>query len=148
MSRENTQHDLGLLVLRLVAGTTMAFFGAAKMFGWFGGAGFAGTLAMFHDRMGIPPVFGSLAIFAELLGGLGLVTGLLTRIAAFGVFCTMAVATFTKFQNWGTLVAERTLQGAVGEAAFPALIGAAALALMLCGAGRFSLDQRFWGRKR
>lgn len=148
MSRENSTSDVALLVLRVGAGLIMAFFGSAKMFGWFGGMGFGPTLTMFQQNMGIPTIFGALAIFAEFLGGLGLITGLLTRIAALGVFCTMAVAAYVHVKDWGSVVAEKTLQVAFGEAAFPALIGVVALALMFAGAGRFSLDHRFWGRKR
>ena len=42
--------------------------------------------------MGIPLVFAWLAIAAEFLGGIGLIFGFLTRVAAFGVFSTMVTA--------------------------------------------------------
>ncbi|MBI5418530.1 MAG: DoxX family protein [Deltaproteobacteria bacterium] len=66
--------------------------GAQKALGWFGGYGLAGTMGFFTQKMGIPAVFAALAIAAEFLGSIGLFVGFLTRVAAFGIFCVMAVA--------------------------------------------------------
>jgi len=77
-----------------------------KVLGWFGGHGFTGTLEFFTGKLGIPVFFALLAMAAEFLGALGLITGALSRIAAFGVACVMLVAVFTVhahngfFMNW------------------------------------------------
>jgi putative oxidoreductase len=79
--------------------------GAQKVFGWFGGHGFKGTMKSFTGS-GIPTVFALLAIAAESLGSLALAVGLLTRVAAFGIACVMLVAIVTVhrlngfFMNW------------------------------------------------
>jgi DoxX-like protein len=54
------------------------------MLGWFGGYGFTGTMGFFTNVMHIPALFAFLAIAAEFYGGLGLILGFLTRIAALG----------------------------------------------------------------
>src|SRR5471030_1486327 len=101
-----TQNDPALTVARVALGSIIFAHGAQKMLGWFGGYGFSGTMAFFTQQMGIPAVFAFLAIAAEFFGGLGLIVGLLGRIAAFGILSTMAVAIMTVhaqngfFMNW------------------------------------------------
>src|SRR5579864_4893932 len=87
-----TDNDAGTAILRLVLGVIFFAHGAQKMLGWFGGYGFTGTMGFFTNVMHIPAVFAFLAIAAEFFGGLGLIVGLLTRIAALGIFSTMVVA--------------------------------------------------------
>jgi putative oxidoreductase len=63
--------------------------GTKKAPGWFGGYGFTGTMGFFHrHKMHIPAPFAVLAITTEFLGGLGLIFGLFTRVAAFGILCS------------------------------------------------------------
>src|SRR6202162_4587427 len=87
-----TDNDVATTFLRLVLGVIFFAHGAQKMLGWFGGYGFTGTMGFFTGVLHIPAVFASLAIAAEFFGGLGLIFGLLTRVAAFGVLCNMIVA--------------------------------------------------------
>ena len=97
--------DKTATLLRLTLGIVMFPHGAQKMLGWFGGNGFSGTMGFFTSQ-GIPAVFALLAILAEFAGSLGLVSGLLTRIAAFGIAMNMLVAILTVhlsngfFMNW------------------------------------------------
>jgi len=76
------------------------------MLGWFGGYGFTGTMGFFTGMMHIPALFAFLAIAAEFFGGLGLIFGFLTRIAALGIFSNMVVAItlvhyqYGLFMNW------------------------------------------------
>ena len=86
-----THHNYGLTVLRIALGIVFLAHGSQKMLGIFGGAGFSGTMGFF-ESMGIPAVFAFLAICAEFFGGIGLILGLLGRIAAFGILCNMLVA--------------------------------------------------------
>jgi putative oxidoreductase len=76
---------------------------------------------------------------AEFLGSIGLAVGLLTRVAAFGIACVMVVAVLTThtphgfFMNWSG-----NQKGEGFE--FHLLVLGIALALMLGGAGLWSLD--------
>src|SRR5438093_4811227 len=85
--------SIGLLILRLVVGVTLAAHGAQKLFGWFGGYGIAGT-GQFLEQLGFRPgrLHAAQAGIAELLGGLFLATGLLTPAAAAAVVAVMVVA--------------------------------------------------------
>ena len=66
--------------------------GAREMLGWFGGPRFTGTMGMFTSYLHIPAPLSLLAMTAEVFGGLGLILGFLTRIAAFGTGVNMVVA--------------------------------------------------------
>ena len=135
-----TDNDTATAILRLALGVIFFAHGAQKMLGWFGGYGFTGTMGFFTGMLHIPTPFAVLAIVAEFFGGLGLVFGLLTRVAAFGIFCNMIVAValvhgrFGFFMNW---------TGAQkGEGFEYHLILLAALAfLMIRGAGAASVDR-------
>jgi putative oxidoreductase len=132
-----------LTIVRVALGIVMLPHGIQKTLGWFGGAGFHATMGFFTQG-GIPAVFAFLAICAEFLGGLGLIVGLLARIAAFGVFCNMLVAVFTVhwqnglFMNWAG-----NQKGEGFE--FHILAIGMAIAVMLRGAGKFSLDRALSG---
>jgi putative oxidoreductase len=137
-----TDNDAAITVLRLVLGIVFFAHGAQKMLGWFGGYGFTGTMGFFTGMMHIPAVFAFLAIAAEFFGGLGLISGLFTRVAAFGIFCNMLVAVavvhhhFGFFMNWAG-----TQKGEGFE--FHLLALAITAFLMIRGAGAASVDRLF-----
>src|SRR3989442_5233856 len=87
-----TDNDAAIPILRLALGVIFFAHGAQKMLGWFGGYGFTGAMGFFTGMLHIPTVFAFLAIAAEFFGGLGLIFGLFTRVAAFGISCNMIVA--------------------------------------------------------
>lgn len=101
-----TTNDVVPTIARVILGLVILPHGLQKAFGMFGGYGFEGTMGFFTGSLHIPYVFALLAIAAELLGGLGLIVGLLGRVAAFGVASVMVVAvltthaTFGFFMNW------------------------------------------------
>src|SRR5215813_1526562 len=101
-----TDDNAATAILRLVLGVVFFAHGAQKMLGWFGGFGFSGTMGYFTGPMHIPAALAFLAIAAEFFGGLGLILGFLTRIAAFGIATNMVVAiatvhrAFGFFMNW------------------------------------------------
>jgi putative oxidoreductase len=135
-----TDNDTATTILRLVLGVIFFAHGAQKMLGWFGGYGFTGTMGFFTGVMHIPAVLAFLAIAAEFFGGLGLIFGLLTRVASFGIFCNMIVAValvhgrFGFFMNW-----TGTQKGEGYE--YHLLVLATSAFLMIRGAGAASVDR-------
>jgi putative oxidoreductase len=135
-----TTDDFALTVLRLVLGIVFFAHGAQKMLGWFGGYGFSGTMGFFTHQAHIPALFAFLAISAEFFGGLGLIFGFLTRIAAFGITCNMVVAILTVhlpngfFMNWAG-----NQKGEGFE--YHLLVLAMTTALMIRGPGALSIDR-------
>jgi putative oxidoreductase len=134
-----TDDSVATTILRLVLGVVFFAHGAQKMLGWFGGYGFSGTMGFFTNMMHIPAPLAFLAIAAEFFGGLGLILGFLTRIAAFGIFTNMVVAILTVhganglFMNW-----TGTQKGEGFE--YHLLVLAITIFLMLRGAGALSVD--------
>jgi putative oxidoreductase len=135
-----TDDSAATVILRLVLGLVFFAHGAQKMLGWFGGYGFSGTMGFFTANMHIPAPLAFLAIAAEFFGGLGLILGFLTRIAAFGIAVNMLVAiatvhgAFGFFMNWGG-----TQKGEGFE--YHLLVLALTAFLMIRGAGAFSVDR-------
>jgi len=135
----STSNDVALTTLRLVLGVVYFAHGAQKMLGWFGGYGFHGTMGFF-THMGMPALVAFLVICTEFFGGLGLIVGLLTRIAALGIGVEMIGAIFMVhmpngfFMNWAG-----NQKGEGFE--YHLLAIAMSAALLLRGAGAFSVDR-------
>jgi putative oxidoreductase len=139
-----TGNNFTLTILRLVTGIVFFAHGAQKMLGWFGGFGFKGTMGFFTQQMHIPAPLAVLAIFAEFFGGIGLIVGLLGRIAAFGITVNMCVAVLMVhlpnglFMNW--------YGNQKGEGfEFHLLAIAIALTIMARGSGALSVDRALAG---
>src|SRR3954451_18991352 len=83
----------GLLIIRLALGLILFAHGSQKLFGWFGGFGLDGT-GGFFESIGHKPGrrMAMIAGLSEAGGGLMLVLGLLTPLAAAMVIGTMIVA--------------------------------------------------------
>lgn len=141
-----TESRWTLLVLRLTLGLMIFPHGAQKLLGWFGGYGFAGTMGYFTDTLGIPYLFGLLAIIAEFFGGLALLAGFLTRVAAFGVGTTMLVAALMVHAEFGFFMDWSGNQGGEGFE-FHLLALGIAVALMIGGGGRYSADRMLAARR-
>ena len=135
----NTTDDFAVTILRLALGVVFFAHGAQKVLGWFGGFGLAGTMGFFTHQLGIPAPIAILPICAEFLGSLGLLVGLLGRIAAFGIVCDMLVAVamihwqFGFFANW-------TGQQKGEGIEFHILAIAMALVIIIKGSGALSVD--------
>jgi putative oxidoreductase len=118
--------DLSALVLRGALGSLMAGHGSQKGFGWFEGPGPEGTSG-FMEMLGLKPgrPWANLAIASELGGGALTALGLLNPLGPVGIIGSMAMA-------WTE-----------GGAELPLTNIAAALALMISGPGKYSLDRAF-----
>ncbi len=135
------------LILRVMMGLVMFPHGAQKLFGWFGGFGFSGTMDFFTDKMGIPAVIAFLVIIGESLGMLALIAGFFTRFSAasLGVimFGAIAMAHWEHgfFMNW--------FGNQAGEGyEYHLLVIAISAALTLSGGGKWSVDKIIFQKMR
>ena len=135
-----------LTILRLVLGVIFFAHGAQKVLGWFGGYGFSATMGFFTQQMGIPAPLAFLAICAEFLGGLGLIVGFLSRVAAFGIFCDMLVAVCMVHRHYGLFMNWAGNQKGEGFE-YHLLVFAITIGIMIAGAGALSVDAALTGDK-
>jgi putative oxidoreductase len=132
---------------RLVLGLVMFPHGAQKMFGWFGGHGFAGTYGFFTTHVHLPGVVAAAAILVEFVSAVLLILGALSRLAALGIAAIMVGAVVTThlpngfFMNW---------EGAKAGEGFEYHLLAIGLALIVvvAGGGRASVDRALMRRRR
>lgn len=126
--------DIGLLLIRVVLGGTIAAHGAQKLFGLFGGGGLAGTGA-FLESLGFRPGrrHAEIAGVAELACGVMFAVGALTPFAAAGVIGLMLVAAVT--------VNSRSFFITQGGYEYNLLLGAAAAGVAFIGPGFVSVDR-------
>ncbi len=133
------------LILRLTLGLVMFPHGAQKLLGWYGGFGFEGTMGAFTHKMGMPWVIAFLVIIGEFFGSLALLAGLLTRFTAASLAVIMLGAITIVhlphgfFMNWFG-----TQQGEGYE--YHVLVIGIAAALLVIGAGRWSIDREVTAR--
>ncbi len=134
-----TNNDITPLILRLFLGVVIFPHGAQKALGLFGGYGFSGTIGFFTQTMELPLVLALLVIAAEFLGSIGLITGFLTRLSAFGIASVMTGAIFMVhlpngfFMNWSGKQAGEGFE-------FHLLAIGIALVLLITGGGGLSID--------
>jgi putative oxidoreductase len=141
-----TRNDGILTLIRVVAGGVMFPHGMQKMFGWFGGAGFFGTIHNFGQR-GFPAALVFLLILTEFFGSIGLILGCLSRIAAFGFVVDMTVGAITVTSKFGMFINWAGKQKGEGME-FQFLMIAMTLAILIAGGGAFSVDRALVGGKQ
>ncbi len=126
--------ELGLLLLRLTVGLTLAAHGAQKLFGWFGGPGLE-VIGKGFEALGFHPGrrHATMAGVVEIGGGLLLALGLLTPVAAAIVFSVMFVAGMSAHVRQGFFITS-------GGYEYTLVLGVAGLTLAFTGPGLFSLD--------
>jgi putative oxidoreductase len=139
--------DIGLLLLRVAVGLTVAAHGTQKLFGWFGGPGLDST-GQFLAMIGFPSGRRSALIagLGEVCGGVFMAFGLLIPAAAALLLCVMLVATVSVHIKKGFFVQN-------GGYEYTLVLGIAALTIAFTGPGSLSLDGllghrlsgTFWG---
>jgi putative oxidoreductase len=133
------------VVVRLALGVAFVAHGGQKMFGWWGGPGFAGTIEAF-GKQGMPAAMTVLVMIGEFFGGLGVLFGCLTRLAALGPAIVMLGAMGLVhaqngyFMNWFNVPGRG--HGIECNLAYFAM----AVSLVLSGAGPLSIDEIWGGR--
>jgi putative oxidoreductase len=126
-----------LLIIRATVGLTLAAHGAQKLFGAFGGPGYA-KLEQGFGAQGFRPawLWSSLVILGELGGGLSLAFGFLTPLGAAGALGAMAMAIIKVHWKNGFFSGK-------GGFEFPLSLLAMSLAVGIAGPGAYSLDALF-----
>lgn len=141
-----TKDNRAVAAARILLGCLFFVRGAQGLLGWFGGSGFGAPLGSFIHLVSVPAPLVLLAVITEFFGGVALVSGFLTRIAAAGI----AVDTVVTFILAAIAQAFYTdwliIQGGEG-AEYYVLAFALALILISQGAGAFSLDRLLFRRK-
>lgn len=141
-----TSIDTTLLTTRFVLAFVTAAHGVQKLFGWFGGYGFDGTMGFFTETIGLPYIFAVLIILTETFGMIALALGLFTRFLTASVILIMfgAIVTFHApngfYMNWDT-----TFTGEGFE--FHILAMGLALPSLLLGGGAYSIDKIIFKKK-
>jgi putative oxidoreductase len=127
----NDAYDVGLLILRLVLGLTLAAHGWNK---FFGGGRIPGTARWFESiGMKYGKFQAVVAASTEISAGLGLAAGLLTPIPAAGFVALMLVAAWTVHRANGFFIVKEGWE-------YNLILATAAVAVATLGAGRYSLD--------
>lgn len=136
----STDRSFVLMAQRLVLAAVIFPHGAQKLFGWFGGYGFEGTMGFLTGPAGLPSPVALLVILAESLGALALAFGLLSRVTALGIAAVMAGAAVTAhlphglFMNWSGQQAGEGFE-------FHLLALALAIPLVIKGGGALAVDR-------
>jgi putative oxidoreductase len=129
-----TALNLGLFILRVVAGLTLAAHGYNK---FFGGGRIPGT-ARWFDSMGMRPgkVHAVLAASMEMTSGVLLAAGLLTPFAAAGFVGLMFVAAWTVHRPNGFFIVKEGYE-------YTLMLATIAVAVAIIGPWQWSLDSAF-----
>jgi putative oxidoreductase len=135
-----TDAAVGPFVLRVVLGLVLLPHGAQKLFGWFGGHGFEGTMGFLTGAIGLPYLVALLVVAIESLGALALVVGFASRAAAAGVVAVMTGAVLSVHLPHGFFMNWSATQGGEGFEYHLLAIGMA-LAIAVAGGGALSLDR-------
>jgi putative oxidoreductase len=136
LTATHSHQQLGIAILRIIVGIVFAAHGAQKLFVY----GLAGTSGAFA-KMGIPMpgVMGPLVALVEFFGGLALIIGLLTRLAALGLAFDMVGAILLVHLAGGFFLPTGF------EYALTQL--GATIALALAGPGALAADHALAGRR-
>lgn len=133
-----TEADSSGLVMRVTLGMVMFPHGAQKLFGWFGGHGFEGTMSYFTGN-GMPWLIAFLVVMAESLGALALIIGFVGRFMSFGILMVMLGAIFMVHGQFGFFM--NWFGGQPGEGIeYHLLAVGLAVGLMIKGSGAWSVD--------
>lgn len=128
------------LPIRLALGAVMFAHGAQKVLGSFGGSGFNAFISGNTPFSFMRPtwVWLAAAALSELVGGLLLIFGFLTRVGAFFIACTMLTAIVGVHWSGGFFAANRGYE-------YPLALLGMAIALMVSGGGQASIDKGLSG---
>ena len=126
----NTAFSYGLLPIRIMAGIVFIAHGIPKFYGVSGGYGF-------FQSINVPPELFLPIALLEVIGGLAILLGVLTRIASLLFIIEMT----------GAIVFAKLSKGFVGGYEFELLLISICITLVLVGPGRISIENYFLKRE-
>ena len=131
------QLSVGIAIVRVITGVIMLAHGAQKLFQF----GMAGVTQSF-TQMGVPlpTIVAPLVAVLEFAGGIALIVGLLTRLVSLGLAIDMLGAIFIVHLSQGFFLPNGY--------EFALTMFATTTALVIAGAGAFSIDQAIANRRR
>ncbi len=125
--------NLGIFILRVVLGLSLAGHGSQKLFGWFGGGGWKGWVAAnVHMKLRPAPFWALMGGLCEFGGGLLLAFGFLNPLGSLGIIAAMGMAVH---HHW-----PKGYWNINGGYEYPLTLLIAALALAISGPGAWSVD--------
>jgi putative oxidoreductase len=136
----NTPDSWTMAIIRVFLGLVVFPHGAQKLLGWFGGYGFEGTMNYFTQTVGLPWIVGVTVTILEFFGAIALILGIGTRVVASAYLVLAIGIVFTSHIEHGFFINWFGTQSGEGYEYFLLWI-AMALALVVNGAGKFSLDR-------
>ncbi len=130
-----TDSNLAALILRVPLGLVLFAHGGQKLFGWFGGYGLQGTGQWFAS-IGLEPgvLMALLSGSIEFFGGLALVAGVLTRVAAAASALMLVIGIFSVHIGNGLFISNNGYEYALS-------LAVALAALVLLGGGPLAVDR-------
>lgn len=135
------------LIARVALGATVFAHGAQKLFGWFGGYGFKGTMGFLTGQAGLPYFVALLVILIESIAALMIIAGVFTRIAAVGIFGLFTIIMFKFHSANGFFMNWAGNQKGEGIEYFIMVLGLS-LILIFSGGGKASVDAAMMNNKK
>ena len=136
---KTNDNNWAALIARLALALVVFPHGAQKLFGWFGGNGFEGTMGYMTTQGGLPYVVALLVILIESVAALMVFFGLATRVAAVGIFGLFTIIALQFHSDHGFFMNWMGNQQGEGLEYFIILLGLA-LILIITGGGKASAD--------
>jgi len=133
LTPEQRRIGWALLLIRLAAAVVFIYHGSAILFGAFGGPGVAG----FAQHLQMPNWVAALVGLAQFLGGISVLTGVLARLGALAIIPVMVGAIVLVHWQHGFDITKQGMEYALTQLLI-------ALAILVAGAGPFSLVYLFW----
>ena len=137
---------LALVLVRLVLGLLMLYIGLQQVFGLMGGVGLASASKEFAASFGVVEYIGQAAIISQLVAGVFLLAGFLTRVAAFVIAALMFVAAIVGAQTTETLV-RTTSDDPLAAVGYPTALLVMSVVLMLLGGGMLAIDSKLFASR-
>jgi putative oxidoreductase len=136
---KTNNNNWSALIARLALALVVFPHGAQKLFGWFGGNGFQGTMGFLTTQGGLPWIVALFVILIESVAAMMVFLGFATRVAALGIFGLFSIIAIQYHSANGFFMNWFGNQKGEGVEYFIILLGLA-LTLIITGGGKASAD--------